>query len=147
MQTKRKFGTYDCKCGNHWASGNTWVGKWQKCKQCQAEVFPAKIQPLRRGGGPTRNKPHESALCQKCIELGSNCREYIPPPSASGDMDFPDDVSIMSEASTISNSSWAADDQQLSDGEVTPVASDNEDETEHILLDKMKNLSLSKREH
>ena len=82
-------------------------------------------------------KPHETELCQKCIELGHNCREYVPP---AGDIaDFPDDQSIISEASTSSSLSWA-EEQELSDN--TPVASEDEDEVDDFLDSKMKDLKL-----
>ena len=140
MKSKRKFGKYNCSCGNNWASGNTWVGKWQKCRDCDAEVMPEGIRPLRPGRARlTVQKPHESSLCQQCIELGYNCRGFIPPDVV---VDIPDDRSIISEASTASSSSWA-EEQQLSDENLTPVASD-EEELESFLDSKMKALDINK---
>ena len=135
MKFKRKFGKFNCSCGRSWASGNTWVGKWQKCEKCNAEVMPVDIQPLR----PHRawfgaKKPHESSLCEQCIELGYNCQEYND--------DIPDDESIISEASTASSSSLA-EEQNLSDDNLTPVASD-EEEQESFLDSKLKNLHINK---
>lgn len=64
----------------------------------------------------------------------------VPPDEVA---DIPDDQSIISEASTASSSSWA-EDQQLSDGDVTPVASDDEEGVEQFLKAKMKAMDLNK---
>ena len=107
--------------------------------------MPKNIQPLKRSGGDFLSTPHPTELCQRCMELGYNCRQYTPPivsswtGSGSG-VDFPDDQSIISESSTIS-SSWA-EEQQLSDGDLTPVASD-EEETDRFLESKMKLMTLN----
>lgn len=101
--------------------------------------MPKDLRPLKPSRFSAVQKPHETTLCQQCIELGRNCREYVPP---AGDVaDFPDDQSIISEASTSSSSSWS-DEQQLSDDEHTPVASEGEEEIEDFLDTKMKNLKL-----
>lgn len=100
--------------------------------------MPTGIRPLRPGRSFLAQKPHESELCQKCIELGYSCREYTPTAES---VDFPDDQSVISEASTASASSLL-EDQDLSDGELTPVGSDTEEE---LLEAKMKKLNLSKR--
>lgn len=137
LQLKRKFGKYHCTCGNNWASGNTWVGKWQKCRGCGEEVMPSEIRPLRPGNRfSSTPKPHETTLCEKCIELGYDCRNYAPPQNVLVE-DIPDDQSIISEASTASTSSFL-DDQQLSDGDITPVGSDNED----FIEKKMKDMNI-----
>lgn len=99
--------------------------------------MPKDIRPLRPSGRINVQKPHETSLCQQCIELGHNCREYVP---AAGDTaDIPDDQSIISEASTSSSSSWA-EEQELSDA--TPVASEDEKDVGDFLDSKMENLKL-----
>lgn len=100
--------------------------------------MPTDIRPLR----PSYrihdvNKPHQSDLCQVCIELGYNCRGYIPPENS--EADIPDDQSVISEASTIST---IAEDQQLSDGDLTPVASDDEEGTDRFLSSKIGKLTI-----
>ena len=103
--------------------------------------MPSDIRPLRPSGRFTDvQKPHESDLCQKCIELGHNCRNYVPPKDDPDTVDFPDDQSIISEASTASSSSFA-EDQQLSDQDLTPVCSD-EEEADRFLEDKLKSMHL-----
>ena len=84
----------------------------------------AVLQPLKPGRRFSEPKPHVSELCQKCIELGHNCKNYVPPQTDES-IDIPDDQSIISEASTASSSSFT-EDQQLSDGDLTPVGSDDE---------------------
>ena len=97
--------------------------------------MPHDIQPLRPSYGTHKvTKPHQSDLCQKCIELGYNCRGYVPP--ANSEVDIPDDQSVISESSTIST---IGEDQQLSDGDLTPVASDDED---RLLESKMSELNI-----
>ena len=106
--------------------------------------MPKNIQPLKRSGGGFLSTPHPTELCQRCKELGYNCRQYTPSIVSSwtgGGVDFPDDQSIISESSTISSSSWA-EEQQLSDGDLTPVASDEED-TDRFLESKMKSMTLN----
>ncbi len=98
--------------------------------------MPKDIRPLRPSRNFTVQKPHETDLCQRCIELGRNCREYVP--TAEDAADIPDDQSIISEASTSSSSSWA-EEQELTDDERTPVGSEGED---NFLDSKMKSLKL-----
>jgi len=68
-------------------------------------------------------KPHESEHCGMCRKLGYNCKE-VPEVSVGGGNDDDDDRSVFSEASTTSSSS--VDDLDL--GDVTPVASEDEDD-------------------
>ena len=139
--------------------------------------MPTNIQPLKHGNPSSTQIPHQTSLCQKCIELGYNCRDYSPPPiafiedipddqsiisdtstastfSSLNDQqdchhyvpppnvlvqDIPDDqASIISEVSSASTTSSFLDDQQLSDGDITPVGSDNED----FIVKKMKQMNL-----
>ena len=95
---------------------------------------------MRPGRGVKIQKPHEQSLCQKCIELGRNCRDYNPDP-ATELADIPDDQSIISEASTASSSSFA-EDQQLSDGDLTPVASEDEEQVDDFLEAKMRDMNI-----
>lgn len=138
LKPKRKFGRFNCTCGNSWASGNAWAGKWQKCLKCDEQVTAADLRPLKPSGRHSNEpKPHISELCQKCIELGPgrNCKDYVPP-STDESIDIPDDQSIISEASTASSS--LINDQQLSDEDSTPVGSDDDD----YLESKLKSLKI-----
>ena len=101
--------------------------------------MPENIRPLRPGRGGIIQKPHEQSLCQRCIELGYNCRNYVAP--ATELADIPDDQSIISEASTASSSSFA-EDQQLSDGDHTPVASEDEEQVDDFLEARMRDMNL-----
>ena len=81
------FGEFYCHyCHHGWSSGNAWAGKGQRCKMCQTMVFPKSLRPLKPQpyDDDKNRKPHQQDLCQKCQELGYNCRNYIPPPSQSG---------------------------------------------------------------
>lgn len=40
--TNRLFGIYNCKCNNHWNSGDTWENQYQKCRKCGTKVWPDK---------------------------------------------------------------------------------------------------------
>ena len=105
--------------------------------------MPEDIRPLRYNGGNNSQGPHESSLCQLCLKLGYNCRNYIAPAEDPEEEDDDDDVSVISEASTTSSSSFP-DDQQLSDQDNTPVASDDEEYLEEFLEAKMKDMNLNK---
>ena len=102
--------------------------------------MPRDLRPLRPSKHFTTQKPHDTERCQKCIELGHNCRDYVPP-AGDAAVDIPDDQSIISEASTASSSSWA-DEQQLSDEDHTPVASEGEEDIDKFLDSQMKSLNL-----
>ena len=83
--SQRMFGEFYChNCHHGWSSGNAWAGKGQKCKTCQRMVFPKSLRPLKpQSHDDDKNrKPHQQDLCQKCQELGYNCRNYVPPPSS-----------------------------------------------------------------
>ena len=100
--------------------------------------MPTDIRPLRPSYRIHKvAKPHPSGLCQRCIEVGYNCRGYVPPENS--EVDIPDDQSVISESSTIST---IAEDQQLSDGDLTPVASDDEEGTDRFLESKMGELNI-----
>lgn len=104
--------------------------------------MPIDIRPLKPHKVHVDPKPHLTDLCQRCIELGQNCRDYVPPPNAVSELvDIPDDQSIISEASTASTSSFQ-EDQQLSEDDLTPVVSD-EEETDRFLELKMKQLKIN----
>lgn len=104
--------------------------------------MPEDVRPLHPGGGSNAKAPHVQSLCQKCIELGHNCRDYVPSPNEV--VDIPDDLSVYSEASTTSSSSWS-EDQRLSDGERTPVASGDEEQVDDFLEAKMKAMDINKK--
>lgn len=106
--------------------------------------MPSDIRPLRRGNRfDGVSKPHETALCQKCKELGYDCRNYVPPQNNTSELvEIPDDQSIISEASTASTASFQ-EYQKLSDEDLTPVASD-EEETDTFLESKMKSLNIAR---
>lgn len=84
------------------------------------------------GGGPNQGH-HESSKCQRCIEIGGDCRNYIAPK----DDEIPDDVSVISVASSVSGE----DGSSALDGDRTPVGSDTED-LDELLSEQLKDLSL-----
>ena len=139
MKPKRKFGFFKCdKCAKEWPSAYTWVGKYQECRNCRNKVYAHSIQPLKPGGGSgPYQKPHQQELCQKCRELGFNCKSYTP--SASGDdkeVDFRDGESIISIAS---NTSTEVADE---DRDITPTVSDTEEQADEVLEREVKKLSI-----
>ena len=135
---RRMFGDFDCKCGNSWKSAYTWVSnsgyrpltKWQKCLRCSAEVYPTDYRPLIYTGSVSQGG-HESSKCQRCIELGGDCRTYV---ASNTEDEIPDDISLISEASSIS--SVGGDDN------TTPVASDSEEYADELLSKQLKDLAL-----
>ena len=133
------FGKYDCSCGHNWASGNTWIGKWQKCQICESEVMPSDVRPLKPSRAVREDqKPHDTERCQKCLELGYNCRDHPSEPETDYlDDDSTDSGSVFSEASTNSSSSFT----DWNDEDRTPVCSD-EEETDRLLDRGMKRLQL-----
>ena len=98
---------------------------------CGREIYPTTLQPLRCTGGGPSQKPHDSAACEMCQKYG-DCRNYHPSGIEGDDWD---DVSVISEASSISD---VTDDRELSDG--TPVNSD-EETTDVFLSSQLTKLS------
>ena len=105
-------------------------------------VYPTYIRPLLHGGSHYSMKQHLTEYCQKCKELGRDCRNYTPPedPLEEDDdsvEDIPDDVSVRSDASV--------DDELDDEGDrQTPVPSD-EDTTEDFLSQHFGNLQLANK--
>ena len=79
------FGEYYCKkCNRCWKSSKSYVGKYQKCSQCQVNCWPVKqrekekVENYQRDGARSEKRqrgPHQTSLCQKCHELGYPCIE------------------------------------------------------------------------
>ena len=96
-------------------------------------ILPVSLRPLRRRfHGEEDRKPHLEDLCQKCQELGYSCRECP---------DEPDDVSVISESSSVTDSSVS--EQDLDEEDLTPVPSDSELADE--LLDKLETLDFDNK--
>ena len=91
------FGKYNCSCGHSWVSGNTWIEKWQKCRKCESEVMPSDVRPLK----PSRavQNPHDTERCQKCMELGYDCRNQPSEPYYILDDNSTDSGSVFSDSS------------------------------------------------
>lgn len=80
------FGEYYCaNCDRFWSSSKSYVGKYQKCKDCREDCWPVKQREKkivsdysREGKRPRKcqNRRHESSLCQQCQDLGRPCNEY-----------------------------------------------------------------------
>jgi len=72
------FGEYRCpNCNKTWSSGNSWANKGQQCEQCLSNVYPYSQRALEKSKGQKDNgRPHRSDLCEKCKEVGGNCRNY-----------------------------------------------------------------------
>ncbi len=132
------FGEFRCKhCNREWFSGNAWKGKGQECLRCGRMCLPQSLRPLLHQVPDEPHKPHLQHRCQMCKELGRNCRDV----SAVRSEEVADDESVFSEYSTTSDSSAAsAPTLQDVDGDVTPVASDEEttDELLETGLGKLK---------
>ena len=139
------FGDFHCSCGRHWSSGyawiewnkrkKTWDEYWQKCRGCGNKVYPSNIRPLLHSGGNASQKPHDSAACEMCKKYG-DCRNLPSMGVEGGEWD--DDISVISESSSISDVSDYTD-QNLSDG--TPVNSDDESRDE-LLSRHLKKLNM-----
>ncbi len=99
-------------------------------------MYAHAIQPLKRGSGGGFQKPHDQARCEKCKELGHNCRSYTASDDAP-EVDFEEGKSIISIAS--STSTDVSEDQG---DDVTPTVSDDEEEVDEFLGDKLKNIQL-----
>ena len=72
--THRCWGEFECECGNTWSSGNSWRDTYQKCNDCDDKIYPCTQRKLRRNDH-TDGPAHEQAKCQKCKEIGFNCRQ------------------------------------------------------------------------
>ena len=130
------FGEFFCEaCDNKWFSGNAWENKGQQCFKCGRMIQAKNLRPLQRSLGP-RGPPHREDLCEMCKELGYNCRNYRPIPSADDDDD---------DRSVLSVSSFSTDSSETSRGfdeDITPTASDEEDIVD--LAKKIASLDLDK---
>ena len=128
------FGEFHCEdCKHKWYSGNAWEGKGQQCLQCKKMILPLSLRPLlHRFHNDEDRKPHKQELCEKCQELGYNCRQYTP-------VEVDDDVSVFSESSSVTESSVS--EQDLDEEDLTPVPSDSELADE--LLDHLETLDLA----
>ena len=107
-------------------------------------MYPARIRPLLPSGDDQNKREHLTEYCQKCKELGRNCRRYAPQAPLEQDdgeeeeeEDCPDDVSVRSDAASISD----LDDDDM-DARQTPVPSD-EETNEEFLSGKIGNLDPS----
>jgi Zinc-binding domain len=73
----RLFGKYNCTyCNKQWTSGYSWRNTWQKCKECEAKVYPfhqRKLESSKKEEEIEIIKPHDSFRCEKCRELGRSC--------------------------------------------------------------------------
>lgn len=78
--SNRVFGYFRCEgCQRHWMSGNSWADMGQKCTRCGVNVYPYKQMPLEKTDDDDKiddTKPHPEELCEKCRQLGYNCRLY-----------------------------------------------------------------------
>ena len=80
--THRVFGYFRCCCRNKWNSAASWKDKWQKCKSCEAAVYPHEQHSLEQRGDPEEEhldgrRPHDMGRCQKCCEMGSLCMPHM----------------------------------------------------------------------
>ena len=101
-------------------------------------MYPLRIRPLLHSGDQSK-KEHLTQYCQKCKELGRNCRNYVPPSEQAEDDEEEeevedDDVSVMSGVSDV--------DINDVDNVPTPVPSD-EETNEEFLSNQLGNLALS----
>ena len=141
---QRMFGEFHCSCGRQWSSGyawiewdeaaKKWVENWQQCRACKKEVYPTSVRPLRYTGGNVSQKPHDSEACEMCRKHG-DCRN-IAAKSGVEEAEWDDDISVRSEASSISD---VSEDCNLSDG--TPVNSD-EETVDDLLSSQLKGLHM-----
>ena len=78
-EDKRFYGKFRCpQCSKIWSSGNSWKGYRQKCKSCKKYAKPYYLNDLKfRGDTRDSEKPHLQHLCEKCKELGYNCRSEV----------------------------------------------------------------------
>jgi hypothetical protein len=73
----RVFGYFKCsKCHKNWTSAVSWKDKWQKCKKCEAMIYPYNQRPLEKSEHATdiiNKSPHDQLRCEKCVQLGRLC--------------------------------------------------------------------------
>lgn len=75
-QLKRFFGHFTCKrCDSTWTSGNCWQGYRLLCCRCEVYKWPFKVYHKEQSGGKGHGKPHREDLCERCQDLGRNCRQ------------------------------------------------------------------------
>lgn len=130
------FGKYKCSCGNKWASGNSWTGMGQECKNCKEYVYPYSLKPLCSSPDQYQRKPHLEELCGMCQRLGRNCKTL---PSVN-DEDIADDDDL--ESILTENSSIFSDDSLTppTSGEVTPTDNDEGDVADAVIQLQQMNI-------
>ena len=71
----RYFGYFECGsgCGKRWTSAYTWKGERQACRACNRESAPYRTEQLDGREGMGNGKPHDSARCSMCRQLGRDC--------------------------------------------------------------------------
>ncbi|XP_058060911.1 zinc finger CCHC domain-containing protein 24-like [Anopheles bellator] len=76
----RAFGRFKCeKCNREWSSAHTWANCWQKCFDCNVQLYPFrqwKLKKRNNSGVAEPGKKHQSSLCGKCQMLGHPCSKW-----------------------------------------------------------------------
>ena len=76
----RRFGLYECKCGNAWSSAASWANKSQECQECGRKfVYLHKQYRLRPPLDDTKEKPHPAEDCEMCKYLLRICTDLSTP--------------------------------------------------------------------
>ena len=131
------FGEFTCSaCDRSWKSGNAWEGRKQQCQDCSTWNLPVNLRPLRPPlHFRTIQKPHPEDKCERCKELGYNCRSA--PTAASTEAE---DESVIST----SDSSVVMPSNDREGSDVTPVPSNHGSDVADIdeLVDELEELEL-----
>ncbi|KAK7083794.1 hypothetical protein SK128_017131 [Halocaridina rubra] len=89
--SRRACGRFHCdECDREWFSPHSWANCYQKCKECNGQVYPYVQFPLEKcKRTKTKIPPHPSDLCQKCLKLGYLCVSKFSDPVNSEDSQIP----------------------------------------------------------
>lgn len=80
---ERVFGTFICvHCHRKWYSASSWANCAQECQRCRKRVFPCEQARLEKADAEAAHtidlgKPHPQELCDKCKQLGYDCRTQM----------------------------------------------------------------------
>ncbi|KAK7006494.1 hypothetical protein SK128_005597 [Halocaridina rubra] len=83
--SRRACGRFHCdECDREWFSPNSWANCYQRCRECNGQVYPNAQFPLEKC---KRSKniisSHLSDLCQMCQKQGYQCASKLADPGNS----------------------------------------------------------------
>ena len=110
------YGHFKCEhCYRTWTSAYSYRGYGQKCMKCGVDTLyhrPHLISYHKYGSG--RDKEHRQEFCEKCEEMGQNCKKHFEHLWDRQKVDLLDGLSVTFLDSLLKiTSDWLKPDQEL----------------------------------